>query len=158
MYRKSKHAFCVQNLFPENRAFYEIMWKNVVQPDRPQIIIGHVSNACWITKAIETYWKCVIFIVFPRQQWLRERVSVYCYTHIACTVLFNGNWLCSLCVRNCILYDKCQYSYKRLRSNVIILLESNEAYKAKMFHVLSVQRKLTFRSRNFLLNFSTPCI
>jgi hypothetical protein len=23
------------NSFPENRAVYEIMWKNMVQPDRP---------------------------------------------------------------------------------------------------------------------------
>jgi hypothetical protein len=26
-------------LFPENRAFYEIMWKNIVEPDRPQMTI-----------------------------------------------------------------------------------------------------------------------
>jgi hypothetical protein len=27
------------NLFTENRAIYEIKWKNVVQPDRPQMTI-----------------------------------------------------------------------------------------------------------------------
>jgi hypothetical protein len=32
---KSKHIFYFQKLFPENRAVYEIMWKNMVEPDRP---------------------------------------------------------------------------------------------------------------------------
>jgi len=27
------------NFFPENRDVYEIMWKNVVEPDRPQMTI-----------------------------------------------------------------------------------------------------------------------
>jgi hypothetical protein len=31
--RKSKHAFYVQYTFSENSAVYEIMWKNMVQPD-----------------------------------------------------------------------------------------------------------------------------
>jgi len=34
---KFKHTFYAQRYFPENRAVYEIMWKNMVQPDRPQI-------------------------------------------------------------------------------------------------------------------------
>jgi hypothetical protein len=29
----------VQQLFSEYRSFYEIMWKNVVEPDRPQMTI-----------------------------------------------------------------------------------------------------------------------
>jgi hypothetical protein len=35
LYRKSKHIFYVQQLFSENRAVYEIMWKNLVEPDSP---------------------------------------------------------------------------------------------------------------------------
>jgi hypothetical protein len=37
--KESKRAFYVQLLFPENRAIYEITWKNIVhvQPDRPQM-------------------------------------------------------------------------------------------------------------------------
>ena len=31
--------FIINNIFPENRAVYEITWKNTVQPDRPQITI-----------------------------------------------------------------------------------------------------------------------
>jgi hypothetical protein len=29
----------LKNFLPENRAVYEIMWKNVVEADRPQMII-----------------------------------------------------------------------------------------------------------------------
>jgi hypothetical protein len=38
-YRKSKHIFMLNNFSPENRAVEEIMWKNMVQPDRPQMAI-----------------------------------------------------------------------------------------------------------------------
>ena len=33
-----KHNFIFNNFFfPENRTIYEIMWKNIVEPDRPQM-------------------------------------------------------------------------------------------------------------------------
>jgi hypothetical protein len=31
--------FMFNNFFPENRAVYEIMWKIMAQPDRPQMTI-----------------------------------------------------------------------------------------------------------------------
>jgi hypothetical protein len=31
--------FILSKFFPENRTVYEVMWKNVVQPDRPQMTI-----------------------------------------------------------------------------------------------------------------------
>jgi len=45
----TKHTFCVSITFfpPKNRDFYEIMWKNVVQPDRP----WRMRIACWTPKA-----------------------------------------------------------------------------------------------------------
>jgi hypothetical protein len=33
-YRKLKHSLHDQLLFSENRAVYEIMWKNMVEPER----------------------------------------------------------------------------------------------------------------------------
>jgi hypothetical protein len=39
---------------PENRAVHEIMWKNTVEPDRPEIRIWRMCIACWITKAANT--------------------------------------------------------------------------------------------------------
>jgi hypothetical protein len=34
---KIKTHFTLNNIFPENRADYEITWKNAVEPDRPQM-------------------------------------------------------------------------------------------------------------------------
>jgi hypothetical protein len=36
---KIKTHFKFNNFFSENRAVYEIMWENMVQPDRPQMAI-----------------------------------------------------------------------------------------------------------------------
>jgi len=35
LWRKPKHSFYIQ-FFPENHAIYVIIWKNVVEADRPQ--------------------------------------------------------------------------------------------------------------------------
>ena len=66
------------------------MWKNIVEPDRPQMTITRRMHiACWITKATDTYSECVIHISFPRQQWLRERASMLRYTYTVCLVILN---------------------------------------------------------------------
>jgi hypothetical protein len=44
--------------FFENRVVYEIMWKNVVQPDR------RIRFIWWITKATDTHSEYVIRIAF----------------------------------------------------------------------------------------------
>jgi hypothetical protein len=87
--------------FSNNRAVYEIMWKNMVQPDwSRENIIGRMRFACLISKAtsahphVHTYFsrshthvyipsEYVILIAFPRLQWLRERATVLRYTYIA---------------------------------------------------------------------------
>jgi len=48
------------NFFFENRDVYELIWKNMVQPDRPQmtIIIRHMRFACWTTEATDTHLEC----------------------------------------------------------------------------------------------------
>ena len=52
--------------FLENRAVYE-MWKNTVQPERPQITIWPLLTAFWIPT--QTHSVYVIFTAFPLQQW-----------------------------------------------------------------------------------------
>jgi len=73
--------------FCENRAVYEIMWKNVEEPDRPQMTIWRMRIACWIPKDTNTHSEYIMLIDFPLQQWLHERASVLRYTYIACLVL-----------------------------------------------------------------------
>jgi len=61
-------------LFFENRGVYE-MWKNTVDPDRPQMTIWRMRIPCWIPRATNTLSEYVILIAFPLQQWLHERAS-----------------------------------------------------------------------------------
>jgi len=70
----------------ENRAVYEILWKNTVDPGRPQTTIRRMRIACWMPKATNTHTGCVVLFAFPLQQWMHERASMLCYTYIACLV------------------------------------------------------------------------
>ena len=67
--------------FFENRSVFEIMWKNMIEPDRPQMTIWCMHTACWVTKATHTHTphthsEYVILIAFPQQQRLQERASI----------------------------------------------------------------------------------
>jgi len=67
----------INNLFfYENQAVYGIMWKNTVQPDRPQMTIWRMRAACLIAKATDKHSVYVILIALPLQQWLHERASM----------------------------------------------------------------------------------
>jgi len=76
------HIFCSITFFFGNRAVYEIMWKNTVQPDRPQMTIWRMCTARWIIKATDTHSEYVLN-PSPPQQWLQERASMLRYAHIA---------------------------------------------------------------------------
>jgi len=67
---------------PENHAVYEIMCKNMVERGRPQMTIWRIRVACWIPEATTTHAGCVIFIAFPRLQWLNERPLMLRFTYI----------------------------------------------------------------------------
>jgi hypothetical protein len=85
--RKSKHTYYVWKRFLlKNHTIHEIMWKNIVEPDRPQITTWLMHIASWIPEAANTHPEYVILIAFPQQQWLHERVSMLRYTDSACLV------------------------------------------------------------------------
>jgi hypothetical protein len=42
-------------LFFENRTVYEVLWKIIVEPDRPQMTVGRMRIADWIPKATNTH-------------------------------------------------------------------------------------------------------
>jgi len=65
----------------ENPAVYEIMWKNMIEPDRPQITIWSMPIECWIPEATYTHLEYVVLIACPPQQWLHERASMLRYTY-----------------------------------------------------------------------------
>jgi len=86
---KIKGTFLFNNLFSTNRAIYEIMWKNTVEPGRPQMAIWWMCIACWLPKATKTCSEYVILIAFARQQWFHERSSMLRYMCITCLVSIN---------------------------------------------------------------------
>jgi hypothetical protein len=75
--------YMLNDIFHENHAICEIMWKNAVQPNRPQMIMWCMHFACWITNATETHLEYVILVAFSRQQRLREHASTLLHTYIA---------------------------------------------------------------------------
>ena len=86
---KIKTHFEVQKLLFENRAVYELICKNVVEPDRSQMTIWRLHIACWIPKARDAYSEYLILTVFPPQKRLPERPSVLLCRYIACPAVFD---------------------------------------------------------------------
>jgi hypothetical protein len=74
---ESQHTQLCSIIFFEDRAFYEIMWKNIVESGRYQITIWHIRVAYWIPKAINTYSEYVILIDFLLQRWLHGCASLF---------------------------------------------------------------------------------
>ena len=102
------------NLFfppPENRAVCEIMWENIVQPDRPRMTIWRMRIACWIPKATHTY--CNTYCLSTTAK-VARRVSMLPYTYIACLAI-------SLFLLHVFLWILCQNSkdaqYKQCNAN-----------------------------------------
>ena len=103
--RENNKHFMSSYFFSENRAVYEIMSKNVAEPERPQMTVWR-RVAFYISKATHpqahdrahapttTHTQIyVLLIAFPRQKWLCERSSVLRYTYIACLVIYKANAL-----------------------------------------------------------------
>jgi hypothetical protein len=65
---ENQNTFYIQKLFPQNRAVYEIIWRNKVDPDRSRMTIWHMRIACWIPKATNVHLEYVILIAFQYQQ------------------------------------------------------------------------------------------
>jgi len=68
------HTVCSNFFPPENHAVCEKMWKNTVDPGRPQMKIWRI-RIDWIPKATNTHSEYAILIVFPLQQWWHQRAT-----------------------------------------------------------------------------------
>jgi len=66
--RENQNTFCVQSFFFsfENRTFYEVKWKNIVQPDRPQMTIWRMRIARRMPKNTNTHSENVTLIPVPQ--------------------------------------------------------------------------------------------
>jgi len=63
----------------ENLAVYEIMWKNTVEPRRPQMTIWRMRIAYCKPMATNKQSEYVILVALPLQKWFRQRASILCY-------------------------------------------------------------------------------
>jgi len=60
--RKIKTHILYSTTFFENRAIYEIMWKNIVELGWPQTKIRRMRVVCWIGKTTDTHSVYIILI------------------------------------------------------------------------------------------------
>ena len=56
--KSEKHILCS---FFRQSCLFEIMWENIVDPDRQPMTIWHMCTACWIPKAEDTHSGYVTF-------------------------------------------------------------------------------------------------
>jgi len=70
----------------ENRAVYEIRWKNIVEPDRSQTTIWRTRIASWITKTTNTISEYVILLFHSNNGYSN---ALQCYKYIACLISLN---------------------------------------------------------------------
>jgi len=57
------------------------MWKNIVEPDRPQTTISHIRFACWIPKATDTHSVYVTYFLSAALMVGRNCLIVTFYIH-----------------------------------------------------------------------------
>jgi hypothetical protein len=79
--RKSRHISCVNIFFLEHRAVYEIMWKNTVEPGRPQLTIRCMRIAYWMPKATNTLSICNTCRCCTAKIVARTRLNVTLHVH-----------------------------------------------------------------------------
>ena len=53
--RENKNSHFMFNNFVQNSAVHEITWKNVLEPDSPQMTIWCMSLACQLARVADTY-------------------------------------------------------------------------------------------------------
>jgi hypothetical protein len=84
--RDNQNTHFISSNFFGNPAVCEVMWKNIVEPERPQMTVRRICISRCIPKATNTLSEYVLLIAFPLQQWLHECASMLHYTYVACLV------------------------------------------------------------------------
>jgi hypothetical protein len=119
------------------------MWKNIVQPDRPQMTLWRMLIACWKTKATDTHSEYVVH-AFPRRDWFHERTSMLRYMYIACLV-----------ISSYLQVGTCE-NFSELHNNIVerILILRSYLHLCQLSSAASLYR--IFRCREFetVLNFT----
>jgi hypothetical protein len=77
--RKLKRVFYFQKLYFEHFSVYEIMWENVIEPERLRMILWRMRISRCEVKTAKTQSEYVILTAFPLQQWLHKRAWILRY-------------------------------------------------------------------------------
>jgi len=66
------HILCSVSSFSENDAVREIMWQNMLQPDRSQTEVLYSAEKMkeWARAHARTHTQYLLLSAFPLQQWL----------------------------------------------------------------------------------------
>ena len=87
---ESKHTFYVQHTVFENCTVYEIMWKNTIKPDMPQMTIQRMRFACWIPQATNSHSEYVIHSLYTATTGTLPRLNVTSHVHcLSCSAIRN---------------------------------------------------------------------
>jgi hypothetical protein len=96
--------------FVENRALYEIMWKNIVEPDRPQMNIRRMRFAVWVPKATNTH---LLYVFFFGSYNVHYRIYKDRPTNaLSCMFIYFSQWHClaETCRSHCEMWRNIQLS------------------------------------------------
>jgi hypothetical protein len=81
------HSLCSITFSPENRVFYEIRQKIIVESDGPQMtIIWRMRVLCCITETTGILRVCYNYCFSTAKTVTRTRLNVYIYMYIVCLV------------------------------------------------------------------------
>jgi len=84
--RKNRNTHFMFSIFFKSR-LCDIIWKVMVESDRPKMTTGRTCITCWITKAKNTHSNYVILIALPQHQRVLERVNITFYLQCLCCLL-----------------------------------------------------------------------
>jgi hypothetical protein len=110
---REKHFLCSITFFfsPENRAVYEIMWRNVVESRQAtdDRIIRRMRLACWVTKATNTYSQCIL-LLFHGNSGCTNAPQYYVLRMLPVLLVYISNLRCKLEIHATCIVRHCYQS------------------------------------------------
>jgi hypothetical protein len=126
--RIKTQILCSVTFFFKKHANYQMMWKIIVEPDRPQMTVWSIHIAHWLHTATKTHSEYVTVFAFPWQQWLLECVSLL-HLRVCCL---------SYCIECRFFRIECSLVsfvfWKFLNLNVVYFLIT-ESYRESKFYI-----------------------
>jgi len=101
IYREHQNTFYIQSFVSENYVIYEITWKNMLKPYRPQMhnIIPRMRLECWITKATNTHSEYVYVLLFHGSNGYAKGSQCYVIRTLSVLLIYTGSVISSVLSR-----------------------------------------------------------